>query len=333
MSSISVVIPCFNREASIGRTLRNVLEQSRRPDEVIVVDDGSTDQSARIVREFGGRVTLIRQENQGPGAARNRGLDASRGDYVWFMDSDDLASGNQLELQWKALIESGADIAYGPWIRSRIEQDRIDFLGPVLQAEALPASRSMLEWQLGSWSTIFQACLFSRKALERAGRYSTDMRVAEDGEYLVRILASGARTTFVRGSLLFYRSDGSDQLTHTTDAADKNASDHTRYFERVCETLRSQIPKLSSAALRDLGLQIYRHDRFCKSHGGSGLSPNSPALEIVERVGLPVLRVLDCYERFERKIRGLAGDLPASKGMQSTLAGAHERALAQCISE
>ena len=85
MTSLSVIIPNYNRAALIGETLDNVFAQTRPPDEVIVVDDGSTDDSVAVIERYGARITLIRQANAGPGAARNRGLAAARGELIQFM--------------------------------------------------------------------------------------------------------------------------------------------------------------------------------------------------------------------------------------------------------
>lgn len=129
MSRISVIIPNYNRATLIGETIENMLNQTIIPDELIVVDDGSTDNSVDIIRSFGSCVHLIRQSNQGPGAARNLGLKASSGDYIQFMDSDDLASINKLEVQSKALDQSDADFTYCPWIRSAIQEKQNFFFG------------------------------------------------------------------------------------------------------------------------------------------------------------------------------------------------------------
>lgn len=87
----SVIIPVYNRAEIVGEAIRSVLDQSVEDFEVIVVDDGSTDGTAEVVREqYGSEVRLLRQENKGPGAARNRGIEAARGDFVTFLDSDDV---------------------------------------------------------------------------------------------------------------------------------------------------------------------------------------------------------------------------------------------------
>ena len=101
--TVSVVIPCFNSEAFIRDTIQSALSQTFPAIEIIVVDDGSTDDSARIAEQFGDPVRVIRQANQGESVARNLGIDRARGDWIAFLDADDLWLENKLELQMKAV--------------------------------------------------------------------------------------------------------------------------------------------------------------------------------------------------------------------------------------
>ena len=136
-ANISVIIPAYNRAGLIGETLRSLLNQTVPAKEIIVVDDGSSDGTAEAVeREFsvfreqfsGNSISKIqnltfkflRQTNVGPGAARNRGLAEVTGEFIHFFDSDDIAAPNKHEVQLRALLETGADIAYGPWVKGRI---------------------------------------------------------------------------------------------------------------------------------------------------------------------------------------------------------------------
>ncbi len=94
----SVVIPLYNRERYIVRTLNSVLKQTRSPGEIVVVDDGSTDAGGQLVKStFGNKVKLIEQQNRGVSAARNAGIKASGGDWVAFLDADDIWLPNHLE--------------------------------------------------------------------------------------------------------------------------------------------------------------------------------------------------------------------------------------------
>jgi glycosyltransferase involved in cell wall biosynthesis len=98
-SLVSCIVPVFNGERFLAEAIESILGQSYRTLEVIVVDDGSTDDTASIVAGFGDAVTYVHQENAGPAAARNRGIREAHGEFVAFLDSDDLWHADKLERQ------------------------------------------------------------------------------------------------------------------------------------------------------------------------------------------------------------------------------------------
>ena len=179
---VSAIIPNYNRETFIGETISNLLEQTRPPDEIIVVDDGSIDSSVAIIRSFGEKVTLIQQANQGPGAARNAGLRMARGEFIQFQDSDDLFSLNKIEVQAKLLERSDADIVFSPWVKVRLDGKRIAFENHVLQQKMPPPQPGLPSWWLRGWCTGFQTALFRRSFLDKIGFFRTDLMLGEDGE-------------------------------------------------------------------------------------------------------------------------------------------------------
>jgi glycosyltransferase involved in cell wall biosynthesis len=105
---ITVVIPCYNAASFLQATIESAVRQSHAPFEVLVIDDGSTDQSAAIAGSFGLPVRVISQTNQGESIARNCGIDEAKGDWIAFLDSDDLWLPNKLERQIAAIQ---ADVA------------------------------------------------------------------------------------------------------------------------------------------------------------------------------------------------------------------------------
>jgi glycosyltransferase involved in cell wall biosynthesis len=113
---ISVVIPCYNAERWLGATLRSVLAQDWPRLEIIVVDDGSSDRSAELVRTQFPSVTLVQQKNSGVAAARNNGIANAKGDWIAFVDADDIWLPGKLHAQWQALtLQPGGRMAYTAW--------------------------------------------------------------------------------------------------------------------------------------------------------------------------------------------------------------------------
>lgn len=111
---VSVIVPAYDDGRWIGEALESILRQTRRADEVIVVDDGSTDDTAAVVARYGPPVRYERQTHAGAGAARNRGVEMAQGDYLAFLDADDLWMDDKLERQLAALAaEPGLDALFG----------------------------------------------------------------------------------------------------------------------------------------------------------------------------------------------------------------------------
>jgi glycosyltransferase involved in cell wall biosynthesis len=103
--TISVIIPAYNAEDTIAETLASILSQTLPPDEIILVDDGSTDQTAKVAATASNSIRVIGQANRGPAAALNVGVKLSTGDLVSFVDADDLWEGDKLAIQTHALAE------------------------------------------------------------------------------------------------------------------------------------------------------------------------------------------------------------------------------------
>lgn len=135
---VSVIVPAYNAERYIGDAVDSILGQDYPHKEVIVVDDGSTDGTVARLHEYGDRIRLLHQPNSGAAAARNRGLAAARGEYLAFLDSDDIWLPGKLTAQVEHLLRhSHVDMVYGQWDTWRAERDGT-FLAPALAAELGP---------------------------------------------------------------------------------------------------------------------------------------------------------------------------------------------------
>lgn len=135
---VTVVIPVYNGARYLGDAIRSVLEQTLPAMEIVVVDDGSTDASAEIAASFGDVVRLIRQDNRGVAAARNRGLRDASGAYVAWLDQDDLATPNRIESQLRAFdVPSPPDVVFGA-MRQFISPEVSDDVRATLRCDERP---------------------------------------------------------------------------------------------------------------------------------------------------------------------------------------------------
>jgi len=115
MIGVSVIIPCFNAERWISKALQSAVIQGGDNIEIIVIDDGSTDASVKIIEKEFPRVNLVKTMHQGASRARNVGTALAKGEFIQYLDADDMLLPDKIKIQIGALNKSGADVAYGDW--------------------------------------------------------------------------------------------------------------------------------------------------------------------------------------------------------------------------
>jgi glycosyltransferase involved in cell wall biosynthesis len=190
---VSVIIPAYNASAYLGEALDSVARQLHAPIEVIVVDDGSEDAPERIVAAAVLPVRLIRQTNQGPGAARNAGLAVSTADLIAFLDADDLwADGALAGLVRHALAHPAADMVQG-WLRRFVVEQPIDAAAPTRRVDRPQLSPNV------------SSILFRRRVFGRIGRFDSNFRPHEDVDLLFRAFGAGLCRETIDALVLHYR--------------------------------------------------------------------------------------------------------------------------------
>jgi glycosyltransferase involved in cell wall biosynthesis len=210
MPDISVVIPSYQAERHIRAAVESALGQTRKPAEILVVDD-STDGTAAIVRSFGGVVRLIPGPRQGLLAARNLGWQESRGVWIQFLDADDVLYPEKFGRQLAALESNGADVALCQ-NHDLFEDGRVEpgfFHYPPLA----PGEDAFL--YLNRW--FVQTCnpVIRRTLLERVGGFRPEVRRGEEGDLLARLAAADARFVLVDEYLYAIRHhDGPERSTN-----------------------------------------------------------------------------------------------------------------------
>lgn len=214
---VSVIIPTRNRAMYLPTALRSVFDQTFPNIEIVVVDDGSTDETAQILTEMNGRVRAIRLDGVGVSAARNRGIQEAQGDYIQFLDDDDTLDPQKIELQVRLLDRhTGVDVAYCGWTY-------VDEHGHPLHAIAAPESVET-EDLVASNPFIVHALLIRRTCFDHVGDFDESLTAAEDWDMWVRIALAGHRFAGIPRPLCRYRMHGLNTLLVNAEAHDRDAA-------------------------------------------------------------------------------------------------------------
>jgi glycosyltransferase involved in cell wall biosynthesis len=204
----SVIVPAYNEADLVGSALTSVLRQSRPDWEAIVVDDGSTDGTAGAAESFAERdprIELVSTANQGLSAARNTGVERSRGRYVAFLDSDDLLMPLYLERMGSAL-DAAPDAGFAYTDAWALDSDtgrirRATAMSPWNPPERPPADPTEMMLLMLRDNFVFVSTTVPRAVLDRVGPFDTSLRSAEDFDLWLRILARGHRAVRPPGVL------------------------------------------------------------------------------------------------------------------------------------
>jgi glycosyltransferase involved in cell wall biosynthesis len=207
---VSILIPAFNAQESIADTLRSATAQTWQRKEIIVVDDGSTDQTLAIAKQFESEgVRVYSKHNEGAASSRNLAFLLSKGDYIQWLDADDLLAPDKIALQMESRRpdESKRLLLSSAWGRFIYRHDRAEFIPTALWCDLSP-----LEWLLRKMGdNLFMqtaSWLVSRELTEAAGPWDARLLSDDDGEYFCRVLLVSEGVRFVRESKVYYRGPG-----------------------------------------------------------------------------------------------------------------------------
>jgi glycosyltransferase involved in cell wall biosynthesis len=213
---VSILIPAYNCGGWIAETLASAVAQTWPNKEIIVVDDGSSDNTRAIVAGFASQgVRLHVQTNAGAAAARNRALELSSGEYIQWLDADDLLARRKIESQMAVLQGCGDPrrLASGPWAYFYYRPHRAKFVPTPLWHDLSPTEwlvRKMglnLHMQTATW-------LVARELCDAAGPWNTRLLSDDDGEYFCRVLLKSTGVRFVDEARVFYRASGPTSLSY-----------------------------------------------------------------------------------------------------------------------
>ena len=221
---VSILITAYNAEDTIAYTLQSALAQTWPRNEIIVVDDGSTDSTAEVARGFK-EVRVVSTENYGLSGAQNNAFPLSQGDYIQYLDADDLLAPDKIERQLAALREcdSRRILLSSPWAPFYYRVRHACFVRNSLWQDLSPvdwlsrAMRENLHMQNATW-------LVSRQLAKAAGPWDTRLHFDQDGEYFCRVVLASEGTRFVPRTGIYYRASGANSVSFIGNSDKKKDS-------------------------------------------------------------------------------------------------------------
>lgn len=271
---ISVIIPVHNRTAMLREAVASALAQTHRPLEIVIVDDGSTDETASAADALAAghpEITVIHHSNRGPGLSRETGRLRARGAFLQYLDSDDLLLPRKLELQLAALrAHPECGVAYG---RTRYrnaagEEIACTWKNPNQVQETMFPSILLARW----WETATP--LYRRSVTDAAGPW-TELRLEEDWEYDARIASLGTRLAFVDEVVCEHRDHGDNRLSRGAGIDQQRLRWRARAHELIYSHARRAGIGSETPEMQHFARELFLLARMC---GAAGLSSVSRTL-------------------------------------------------------
>jgi glycosyltransferase involved in cell wall biosynthesis len=265
---VSILIPAYNSEEWIADTIKSALSQTWPRKEIVVVDDGSTDRTVSIAQSFASKLLSVAiQENQGASAARNKALSLCQGDYIQWLDADDLLSPNKIAKQMEAAEKNQNKrmLLSSAWAYFMYRPSKAKFIPSPVWCDQSPVEWLLkkmgqnLHMQTATW-------LVSRELTEAAGPWDIRLWKDNDGEYFCRVIMASDGIRFVPEARTFYRMSSANSVTHVGRSTKKLESQflsmrlHVQYLKSLEESERVRAACLDYLQTRFLQFYPQRPD-------------------------------------------------------------------------
>jgi glycosyltransferase involved in cell wall biosynthesis len=202
---VSIVIPCFNAGSTIKETIESALAQTWRNLEIVVVNDGSIDGSGGVIKNFGDAIVAHHGPNRGASAARNLGTSLSCGNYIQYLDADDILTPDAVERRVAVMEDWGADIAYSDWQRFEMDKNGTRQLGQIVARDMEEIHRdAQIACATSFWAPPV-ALLYRRRIVNAIGGWNERLPIIQDARLLFDAARLGARFARVERVTGYYR--------------------------------------------------------------------------------------------------------------------------------
>lgn len=262
--TISVIIPAFNASSFIQQCIENMLAQTYKNLEIIVIDDGSTDKTSEIAKQY--PVKLIQQQNQGVSVARNAGMAAASGEYLHFMDVDDFINLNFYEKMLDAILPENADMALTAYIHERLPSLSIRFTEKFLYVnheDKFTFTNVYFQGQV--WKYLFKVSFLKEKKLS----FDPQLRTSQDRVFAMQAVFFSNKIVTAPGTLYYYKERGNSLRTSATKEKIRQRRRSAKLADAYCANFARQhqiktftTPRYVTYQYKFLGLWIFKKNVY-----------------------------------------------------------------------
>ncbi|WP_405606337.1 glycosyltransferase family 2 protein [Polaribacter sp. Asnod1-A03] len=235
-AKVSIIIPAFNAESYIEETVESVLNQSYKNIEIIIIDDYSTDNTSSILKRLEDKnlsfIKVFKNYGKGACAARNYGFELSDGDYIQYLDADDILDSLKVEKQMQLFEEFGNEIiCSGVWGRFYNSPEDVKWENQNINKDY----EKPIDWLVDSWNGNgmgqTSVWLTHRSLIKKAGKWNEDLTLNQDGEFFSKVLLKAKEIKFCKDAKVYYRSGNSESISQQNRLSFKKASSLLQSYE------------------------------------------------------------------------------------------------------
>lgn len=241
---VSIVIPCHNAKPWIADAIESALAQTYNPKEVIVVDDGSIDGSTEVIRSFGERICLLPQMHSGAPRARNRGIEGASGEFIQFLDADDILFPHCVAKKMESALKEDADVVFSGGFFFNVEANQ----GTYESYAPLENDLSSIVAHIISASLVTTILLCRRNRLLKIRGFNEELTNGQEHELLLRLALGGARFSYVPRALSCNRTKHNpDSITSVAQRHIDRLEELFCRFERMVKEAELWVPSVRRA--------------------------------------------------------------------------------------
>lgn len=219
---VTIIIPSYNAEKWLDSAINSALNQTWNNKEIIIVDDGSKDNTLKIAKKYeSGAVKVLTQDNRGASSARNSALCIAQGDYIQWLDSDDLLAPDKIDSQLRHFdnMEDDSILLSSAWGKFQFRQDKVTYYPDCLWQDLNSVEWLINKMNNNAWMAI-ECWLVSRKLTEMAGPWDERLSLDDDGEYFSRVVAHCCKVKFIPEAKSYCRRSISSSISSTVNISE-----------------------------------------------------------------------------------------------------------------